>query len=421
MHRTAGLIYALLSASGLALHAPAALADTNRKVEAREPLSLESSLNPESGQAMRVSSETIEHWLVTARSAMSAGRFEDAKRLFLLVHKVTGNDSIMLEYAQALFAQGEWTEAKAIFVAAYDSAYVPDEIKQTVRWYLQEIDARLPQLNASVSLVSDSNPANFTHHETVDVLGRNLTVVVPDSAKQAYGMAMNAKYSAPLFGSDTWFANATLGAKRYEVSSLNNQSVGAGISYRARNANQVVVDVASTRVTRSSASDYHQHSLSVYGLPVAQERLKLGVNLSTRQFEGEPSADMDYLSVSASQLYPLNQKWLARGDAKLTRDRAQLDYNSAKGAELGVTSYRSIRGVHWAPSISVSVRQFDATNPFFGKVREDRRAKVGVSASIGQKKYKAWRPKVSVFHERQSSNIEFFEYEKTFAELSFDF
>ena len=139
-----------------------------------------------------------------------------------------------------------------------------------------------------------------------------------------------------------------------------------------------------------------------------------------RRFD-QASADTEQLTLGATQVFPLNQNWLARGELKVTRQSAKLDYNSSNEASLGATTYRSVGQVHFAPSAHIAVRRFDDSNPFFGKVREDKRTKLGVSVSIGQKKYEAWRPKLSVFYEKQDSNLAYYEYEKTYAALSFDY
>ena len=139
-----------------------------------------------------------------------------------------------------------------------------------------------------------------------------------------------------------------------------------------------------------------------------------------RRFD-QKIANTEQMTVAATQMFPLNQHWLARGELKVTRQSAQLDYNSSNEASLGATTYRSLGQVHVAPSVHLAVRRFDESNPFFGKAREDKRTKLGVSISIGQKKYEAWRPKLIVFYEEQDSNLAYYDYNKTYAELSLEY
>lgn len=365
-------------------------------------------------------SQVLQQWFEVAQSAAQSGRYEDAKKIYMAIFNASRSPRVLLDYAKVLFAQGEWVEAKKIFVAAYNSPHVPDNAKGIIKWHLSEIDKRLPQVGVSVSFISDSNPANFTHHKRVDVLGQTLTVVAPSSADKAYGVGVNAFVSKPLMGSDTWQGKIKAGAKQFEEASLNTRSLGLGISYQPEGALKQVWSAEADRIFRRASTDYDQYVLGFQATPNTEKRTTISTTLMARRFD-QKSANTEQLTIGATQMFPLNQHWLARAELKVARQSAQLDYNSSNEASLGATTYRSLGQVHFAPSAHLAVRRFDDSNPFFGKVREDKRTKLGVSISIGQKKYEAWRPKLSVFYENQDSNLAYYDYNKTYAELSLEY
>ena len=399
-----GFIRSLIVSGVLALYAPASFSGVP------EPRAEE----------FKLSSSSIQHWFKLGQSAMNSGRYEDAKRIFVSIFNATGSPRVLLDYAQALFRQGQWVEAKKIFVAAYDSVHVPASAKGLIKWHLIEIDKRLPQFGMSVSFISDSNPANFTYNKRVDLLGQSLTVVRPYSAKKAYGVGVNAYLSRPLLGSARWQGKVKLGATQYEEESLSTRSFGLGLNYQPDSAHRQTWTVEADCVFRRTDSDFMQYELGYQAAPEKWSRTTIRTHLLARQFD-DSTANTEQASFAVSQMFPLNQDWLARGEVKATRYDAQLGFNRSNEFVLGLTTYRSVGKVHFAPSSNISVRRFDEENPFFNQTREDVRAKVGLALSVGQKKYKAWRPKLSVFYETQDSNLAYYDYNKMYAELSLEY
>src|SRR5512139_171717 len=130
--------------------------------------------------------------------ALHAGNPMRAATIFEPLLAETGSPRVKLELARALFLMQDYERSEQLFREVLALPELPWRVAENIRVYLDEIDMATGYVKFSVSMVSDSNPRNFTNSREVFIGGQTLTVVPPGDNRQVYGARLSVRGYRPL-------------------------------------------------------------------------------------------------------------------------------------------------------------------------------------------------------------------------------
>lgn len=130
--------------------------------------------------------------------AMHAGNPMRAATIFEQLLAETGSPRVKLELARALFLMQDYERSEQLFREVLALPELPWRVAENIRVYLDEIDMATGYVKFSVSMVSDSNPRNFTNSREVFIGGQTLKVVEPVDNDQVYGARLSVRGYRPL-------------------------------------------------------------------------------------------------------------------------------------------------------------------------------------------------------------------------------
>lgn len=353
--------------------------------------------------------------------AFANERFDQAAQTFLVLFDQTNSTRVLLEAARATFFAGRYAEARALFEQAYNRSDLPVPIKKNVRQYLAQIEQKTLNWNVSLGLKTDSNPTNFTYHQTVDALGTQLTVVEPVTSRTHTGVMLDLGVNVPLDSQATWILYPSVTAEEYGESTLDRQRYGLALSHSYGAMSQWLTRFAVSNERREVGEESRtlslRQTLRVGGRPEWQ----ITGYASHQQYLNSERSDVNVFDLGIARLIPFSEKTLARLEAAGGRVRRESEVQTANTARIGLSAFRVVGPVEFSPRVKISRTAFRAADPFFVDRRIDLLTKVGVGLGLANKRYGELRPRIAFSNERVDSTIKYYDYRKWVVDLAFDF
>jgi hypothetical protein len=359
------------------------------------------------------SGEALQRAFVDGMRQLEAGNPRAAERLFRGMLEHTDSARVRLELARALYAQGKYDEAKALFREVSYHPDTPWRVRDNIAHFMRDIEQRTGYLKLGVTVIADSNPRSIAEQKEFAIGG--LRVTPAEAPEKVYGLRYSAR---------GWLPVERLGAAGYVSASYND--------YPGQDLDRLTLDLGGVKNLTESG----------------RLRLKPGIELGT--FGGERLYRFPYVGLDAV----LAESETARvtGEAKVGkvafRDFAYLDADQASAAfsvrklwsgEVVVSAGASLErsqarerpysyyGWELGPGIdtfwprwllmvgaraSVGERRYAEADPLFGEKRSDEKTRLELS--VGNKRWR-WRDSyVSLVAslERNRSTLGFYSYRK---------
>jgi hypothetical protein len=349
-------------------------------------------------------------------------KYREANELLLNLYERTGSPRVLLEGARVLYVAGEYGESEKLFRSVLELE-PPMMVREKVARYLDDITTANGRFDFSVGLVSDTNPRATTSAETITLFGQTYAYNpgFDTTAKTGMSYSLVAEKSTGLKNDCVWGLSVN-GAKFHDAD-FDRTSVEESVSYRLSASPRLSIRLASEQYFL--AGDY------LYNMPsVTLRHLKelSGETYWTNDIKAGLIAyrDFDYLG---GMVYSYN-----------TGFGRPIIENVILGAELGVDSMSAQESAYsyttkslsvflnvYVPNFfvkyqvraSVSRRDFESEDPFFGAVRSDDKCGVYLNILKADWKIYGMAPMLDIGYEKNTSSIELFSYKRVISTMSF--
>ncbi len=324
------------------------------------------------------------------------------------------------ELARAYFALREHENARREFEALSASA-VPQEVRQVIGRYLDVIGSLArrgePQFTAWAELEAgyDSN-VNFGSASGRWILADG-TAVVPlgisrprDSA--VFGAALAADWTMPIGGAWQWTIGGRTAHRRHpSAHTLDQDQFDLNTGFAVRGGCHRIDMLVQAQHLRLGGADFRDAAgLLAQWQCELDRRTRIGVYAQHFAFDfpDEPARDarrsglgLTFARTLTGASRPVVVASVSGGRERSRRgfDNLSYDYRSLRGA------YSAALGAQWRgfASLSYETRDFDAIEPFFGVVREDRQTdlRIGAERPLRSK----WIVAPTITHTRSRSSV----------------
>lgn len=354
---------------------------------------------------------------------LAKGNYSSAIEIFEAIRKKTNEPRVQLELARALFLDHRYREAEKEFQGVLQQPDIPWSVQENIRSYLEEIDSVFGFIKFRFSLVSDSNPRNFTDSRQVQIGGQPLKIVPPDDNKEIIGVRYSANGAKALTedGSLMGYLNASY--SDFESSIFDRWSADLGLFLTFRSLPKVKIRAG---IEESYYANRHLYEFPYLGFiltpqPVYQFRMNSELKIGRLRVPSARHLDAMNLSLTTKLTKPLTKETHSSGDIYLEKSISDEDAYSYYGGSVGLgLSFSIVRNWNLKSFVSVGRRLYEANDPFFGDTRRDTRYWVGITITKGDFKVFGYTPEMVVSYEENRSNLAFYSYDKLGLVLSFN-
>jgi hypothetical protein len=351
------------------------------------------------------------------------GNYVSAIGIFESLVKKSQSPRVQLELARALFLDRRYRSSREVFEDVLRQPDIPWSVKENVLLYLDAIDAALGFIKFGVSLVSDSNPRNFTDSRQVVIGGQPLKIVPPDDNDTIYGIRYSVSAakaiteSASLSGYlDAYYSDfsgghfdrwGTDGGLFIAPLALPNFKFKAGLE-------------------ESFYDKEHLYEFPYVGLvyipkPLYQFNLNSEFKLGKLRVPNADYLDASNLSLTTNIARRASSKIYTSGYVYLEKSTTKEDPYSYYGGALGINlSFDLIYDWRLKPFASAGKRLYEGEDPFWGETRKDTRFMVGVTLKKINWQIFGYAPELGVSYEETNSNIDYYSYSKVGVIVKFD-
>lgn len=144
----------------------------------------------------RAADGALQREFVQGAQALEAGSAAEAERVFRGMLGRTGAARVRLELARALYAQGKYAEAKALFREVSMHADTPWRVRDNIGHFVRSIEERTGYLKFGVTVISDSNPRSIPAQKEFSIGDLRLTPT--EAPEKMYGLRYSARGWLPL-------------------------------------------------------------------------------------------------------------------------------------------------------------------------------------------------------------------------------
>ena len=364
--------------------------------------------------AVYASEETLERAFVEGMQQLEAGNAAEAESIFREMLKSTDSARVRLELGRALYLQGKYDEAKALFRDVSFQSETPWRVRDNIAHFVREIEERTGYLKFGVTVIADSNPRNLAEQKEFAIGGLRLTPT--EAPEKLHGLRYSAR---------GWLPLQSLGAAGYLAASYSD--------YPGQIVDRLTLDLGGVKnLTQSgrvrakpgielgSFGGHRLYRFPYLGLDAVlaegpTARLTGEVKLGKVKFRDFGYLDATHASAAFSARKLVSNNATLSMGAALERSSAKERPYSYYGWDLGpgIDTFWPRWTLLVGARASAGERKYAAADPLFGEKRVD--AKRRLEISVGNKRWR-WRDSyVSLVAsvERNSSSIGFYSYRKT--------
>lgn len=362
---------------------------------------------------LAIGEEALQRAFIEGMQQLEAGNAEQAEAVFRRMLESTDSARVRLELARALYAQGKYDAAKALFREVSYHPDTPWRVRDNIAHFVRDIEQRTGYLKLGVTLIADSNPRSIAEQKEFAIGG--LRVTPAEAPEKVYGLRYSAR---------GWLPFERLGAAGYLSASYSD--------YPGRDLDRLTLDVGGVKDLTESGRLRLKPGIELgtfggarlYRFPFVGVDAVLAES-STARLAGEAKAgrvtfrDFAYLDADyASAAFSVRKLWssevVVSAGTLLERSQARERPYSYYGWELGpgIDTFWPRWLLMVGARASVGERRYAEADPLFGEKRSDEKARLELS--VGNKQWR-WRDRyVSLIAslERNRSSIGFYSYRK---------
>ena len=321
-----------------------------------------------------------------------------------------------LELARALYLQGEYREARALFRQVQLEPDVPWQVRDNIDAFVQRIDNIVGYVKFNLSVVSDSNPRNITSERDFTIGGVRLTFQPPEDNKRVTGLRYVLQAYQPVAresGVSAYFSGSYLD---YPMRELDRLTVDGGL---VKELEGELAPRLRAGIEAGTFGDRRLYEFPYVGYlqPLAQaplHSLHADFKLGRVDFPHFAYLDAAYASATLTGQRVLSQSVAVSLGGTAEDSRAREAPYSYYGVTLapGITWLITQPALLLKAELVLGQRRYGAPDPLFGETRVDDRARLDVSVRSRQWRWMNFTPALVFSLEKTRSNIAFYSYQK---------
>lgn len=369
------------------------------------------------------SADPLQILFEVALHEINKGNFSAAIAVLESLDVKTQSPRVQLELARALFLDRRYQSAKEAFEMVLQRPDIPWAVKENIHRYLKEIDSNLGFIKFGFSIVSDSNPRNFTDSRQIRIAGQPLYIIPPKDNKEIVGVRYTVSGARAILdtGSLVGYLNASY--LDFANSQFDRWGVDAGLllSFKSWPRFKLRAGLEESYYDQEHLYEFPYIGLIFIPQPADQFRLNGELKIGHLRVPNARYLDATNLSLTTKTSKKVTKKILTSADIYLEKSIADERAYSYYGGSLGIGLNMSIyRNWQIKPSVSLGRRLYEAEDPFFAKTRRDTRKQFGFTLKNGDLKVFGFVPEVGVTYDENVSNIDFYSYDKIGIVLKFN-
>lgn len=354
---------------------------------------------------------------------LKKGNYAAAIDIFETLTKRTKSPRVQLELARALFLDRRYRAAEEVFQDVLRKPNIPWAVQENIRFYLEEIDSALGFIKFGFSLVSDSNPRNFTDSRQILIAGQPLKIIPPEDNKKIIGVrySVNAARALTDTGSLMSYLNASY--SDFEGALFDRWGADIGLFLSFRSLPRIKLRVG---IEESFYSGDHLYEFPYIGFiftpqPVYQFRLNSELKIGQLRVPNSSHYDATNISLTTKATKQVTNNIYTAGNVYLEKSVADEDAYSYYGGSLGLNlNFVLLQEWSLQPFSSLGRRIYEADDPFFGDTRRDTRKMLGITLKKNNLNFFGYTPEVGLSYEENTSNLAYYSYDKVGFVLSFN-
>ena len=351
------------------------------------------------------------------------GNYPSAVKIFSSLAKQSPSPRIQLELARALFLDRRYQEAAEVFNDILARPDIPWTVQENIRAYLEAIDAALGYLRFGFSLISDSNPRNFTDSQQIVIAGQPLRVVQPKDNKEIRGVRYNFNAARVLTKSGwlTGYLNAHYSDFPSSQFDRWTADLGLFISMRALPKFKLRAGLEESYYGGDHLYEFPYLGFIYNPDPVLQFRSNTELKVGQLRVPDAGQYDATNLSLTTVANRPLTEKIRVSGTLYLEKSIADEKAYAYYGGELGLgLGFALFQDWGLKPYASVGRRIYEADDPFFGDTRHDTRITAGLKLNKESFRVFGYVPELELRYDETRSNLDFYSFDKVVFLLNFN-
>lgn len=350
------------------------------------------------------------------------GKYREANELLLNLYERTRSPRVLLEGARVLYVAGEYAESEKLFRSVLQLE-PPMMVQERVARYLDEITTANGRLDFSVGLISDTNPRASTSSETITLFGQTYSYNPGFDTTVKTGMSYGLIAEKSSGEKNRYVWGLAINGAKFSDTDFDRTSLEESVSYRLSDSPRLSVRLASEQYFLAGDFLYNMPSVS---LKHVKEFSGEGYWTNEVKTGRITYRDYDYLggmlyAYSTGFGRPIAENIILGAELgfdKMSAEESPYSYNT-KSLSLLLNAYVPRFFIKYQVRATLSQRDFEAEDPFFGTVRSDQ--KYGVYLNILKADWKLYgmAPMVDIGYEKNSSSIELYSYKRVISTLSF--
>lgn len=351
------------------------------------------------------------------------GNYSVAIAVFESLADKTQSPRVQLELARALFLDRRYRAAKKVFQSILQRPDIPWAVKENIRSYLDEINSALGFVKFGFSLVSDSNPRNFTDSRQVLIAGQPLKIIPPEDNKEIIGVrySVSAAMAFTEVGSLMGYLNASY--SDFEGAIFDRWSADIGLIMSVRSLPRLGLRIG---IEESFYAEDHLYEFPYIGFiftpqPAYQFRFNSELKIGQLRVPNASHYEATNISLTTKATKKATTNIYTSGDIYLEKFIADEDAYSYYGGSLGVSlNFVLLQGWGLKPFSSLGRRIYESDDPFFGETRHDTRKMLGITIKKSDWVFFGYTPEVGISYEENTSNLDYYSYDKLNITLKFN-
>jgi len=359
--------------------------------------------------------DPIEILFQVALKEAASGNYPSSIKLLESLEQESPTPRIKLELARVLFLDHRYKESKAVFAELLRVQDLPWAVRENIRLYLEAIDDALGKVRFNFSLVSDSNPRNFTDSREVIIFGHLLRVVPPKDNKEIRGIRYSVNAARDIFGNGTFAGYLDVAFTDYEKKVFDRWVADAGLFISPRPVPKFKFKLG---VEESYYGGKHYYEFPYLGLiyipdPVYQFKFRNELKVGKLNVPDSGSFDATNLSLTSKAFRRIFKDKSMLLELYLEQSNAEETFYSYYGGGLGAEFGFEIGG-SWLlyPYLSFGKRNYESADPIFRKTRHDTKKVLAVKVKKKDLSFAGFTPELILRYDENSSNIPFYSYDK---------
>ena len=351
------------------------------------------------------------------------GNYADAISIFESLSKRTESPRVRLELARALFLDRRFRAAEKVFQGVLALPDVPWTVQENIRAYLDEIKSFRGSVKFRFSLISDSNPRNFTESRTIRIAGQDLTLIPPEDNREVVGIRYSMNARRALTESGALLAYLNMSYSDYKNIKFDRWIADIGVLASFRNLPKFKLRAGLEDSFYAADHLYAFPYLAMIFIPQPTDHFRMNSELKFGFLDVSEADYMDAVNVTLTTgiSRKISDKILVTGDISLEKSVAEEDAYSYDGGSIGLSlRFPLLSGWNLKPHVSVGQRKYAGIDPFFGDRRLDVRTPAGLTLQSESFQIMGFMPEIGFRYEENDSNLDYYSYEKIGFILNFN-